>query len=313
MGSSSLSAPIEHFLAMEPCIVTTEGRRPTSRTLETVVVAHQQQGGGGLSWERKVELLKQMARGFRWLHGNSELSRCGLTHRDLKPANVLVKDVGGGADQIKIADFGSAKLRSKDTRATTGGIGTEGWIAPESMGSEGATPAGDIFSLGLVFFFVLSGGRHVFGEDLRKRARKMIKFAGPDPDDSDDDDDVAAVDERVRKAVREGLRGCGAEDEGESAAELLCAMLRRAPSARPTAEEVAKHGVFRAALDSFSCPLSLEVMKDPVVCADGQTYERSEIEAWFATGKTTSPLTGVELESRALIPNVALRRAIAES
>ena len=51
-------------------------------------------------------------------------------------------------------------------------------------------------------------------------------------------------------------------------------------------------------------------MTDPVVCADGNTYERSTIEAWFKTGNTTSPLTGVELESTSLIPNVLMRKVI---
>ena len=51
-------------------------------------------------------------------------------------------------------------------------------------------------------------------------------------------------------------------------------------------------------------------MTDPVVCADGNTYERSTIEAWFGTGNTTSPLTGVELESTSLIPNVLMRKVI---
>ena len=66
-------------------------------------------------------------------------------------------------------------------------------------------------------------------------------------------------------------------------------------------------------LDSFQCPLTMEVMTDPVITADGQTYERTEIEKWFALGNRTSPLTGEELPSTNLLPNIALRTVIRES
>ncbi len=63
-------------------------------------------------------------------------------------------------------------------------------------------------------------------------------------------------------------------------------------------------------LDSLQCPLTMEVMRDPVMAADGQTYERVEIEKWFEKGNRTSPLTGAELPSTVLMPNIALRKAI---
>ena len=66
-------------------------------------------------------------------------------------------------------------------------------------------------------------------------------------------------------------------------------------------------------LDSFQCPLTMEVMTDPVITADGQTYERTEIESWFARGERTSPLTGAELPNTNLTPNIALRNAIQEN
>ena len=63
-------------------------------------------------------------------------------------------------------------------------------------------------------------------------------------------------------------------------------------------------------LNSFHCPLTMEMMRDPVMTADGQTYERREIASWFALGNRTSPLTGAELPSTNLTPNTALRKAI---
>ena len=46
-----------------------------------------------------------------------------------------------------------------------------------------------------------------------------------------------------------------------------------------------------------------------MICADGQTYDREHIEAWFAENDT-SPNTGLPLESHILIPNIALRSLI---
>ena len=63
--------------------------------------------------------------------------------------------------------------------------------------------------------------------------------------------------------------------------------------------------------DQFVCPITTEVMTDPVMAADGQSYERSAIERWLTT-KQTSPLTGGELEHSYLVPNHLLRRHIRE-
>lgn len=62
----------------------------------------------------------------------------------------------------------------------------------------------------------------------------------------------------------------------------------------------------------FRCPISLELMCDPVTVCTGQTYDRSSIESWVATGNTTCPVTRVPLSDFTLIPNHTLRRLIQE-
>lgn len=63
---------------------------------------------------------------------------------------------------------------------------------------------------------------------------------------------------------------------------------------------------------SFNCPVTMELMEDPVVCADGHTYERSAIEAWLHVhgSNSTSPVTGLPLAHTHLVPNFALRSSI---
>jgi hypothetical protein len=64
--------------------------------------------------------------------------------------------------------------------------------------------------------------------------------------------------------------------------------------------------------DAFLCPISQELMAEPVMAADGHSYEKAEIEKWFATGKQTSPMTNSAMASRALTPNHTLKSQIRE-
>ena len=64
--------------------------------------------------------------------------------------------------------------------------------------------------------------------------------------------------------------------------------------------------------DEYVCPITQDVMIDPVIAADGHTYERAAIARWFEAGKRTSPKTGGELESTALLPNHLVRRLVLE-
>lgn len=63
---------------------------------------------------------------------------------------------------------------------------------------------------------------------------------------------------------------------------------------------------------SFKCPITHDVMRDPVVTQDGHVYEREAIQEWFRRGHRSSPVTGMMLPNLALLPEVPLRRAIEE-
>ena len=67
----------------------------------------------------------------------------------------------------------------------------------------------------------------------------------------------------------------------------------------------------RSLPSSFFCAISHSVMRDPVVCADGMTYERAYIESWLLA-HDTSPLTNQPLAHKLLVPNIALKQAIDE-
>lgn len=62
--------------------------------------------------------------------------------------------------------------------------------------------------------------------------------------------------------------------------------------------------------DELLCPITREVMKDPVIAADGYTYDRSAIRAWLESGKDRSPMTNAVLAHRNLTPNRTLKMLI---
>ncbi|KAL4385227.1 hypothetical protein GQ457_15G000790 [Hibiscus cannabinus] len=62
--------------------------------------------------------------------------------------------------------------------------------------------------------------------------------------------------------------------------------------------------------EDFRCPISLELMIDPVTVSTGQTYDRSSIQKWLKAGHTICPKTGEKLTSTELVPNTNLRKLI---
>lgn len=82
---------------------------------------------------------------------------------------------------------------------------------------------------------------------------------------------------------------------------------------REAADRVAKRRdellLSAAARDSLTCPITHQLMEEPVTCVDGHTYERGAIERWLRD-HNTSPKTGLPLARRDLVPNFALRAAV---
>lgn len=78
------------------------------------------------------------------------------------------------------------------------------------------------------------------------------------------------------------------------------------------AQKMAERDVPEGAIpDSFICPITQELMRDPVLLiADSQTYERSALKEWFDTGRRISPMTGLPVGSTNIKRNFALKTAI---
>ncbi|ODM87232.1 Serine/threonine-protein kinase/endoribonuclease IRE1 [Orchesella cincta] len=120
-----------------------------------------------------VEVLRQVTVGLKWLHENR------IVHRDLKPENILLTR---NPVKVKISDFGLSRciVDGKSAVSTSSLVsGTQGWVAPEILlqainpGSHQRqgkfTYASDIFALGCVYYYVLTDGKHAFGDSIRSQ------------------------------------------------------------------------------------------------------------------------------------------------
>ena len=86
--------------------------------------------------------------------------RRGIVHRDIKPANVIVTTADDGRELVKVLDFGLAvDLRLAERNITTPGtlIGTVAYMAPEQTDGRAASPATDVFALGVLLYELVTG------------------------------------------------------------------------------------------------------------------------------------------------------------
>ncbi|QIK67904.1 serine/threonine protein kinase [Nocardioides sp. HDW12B] len=107
-------------------------------------------GGRSLDPRKAAELIAQAATGLEAAH------RLGIVHRDIKPGNLLVTPDG----QVKITDFGISRAADAVPLTQTGQvIGTPHYLSPEQAEGKEATPASDVYALGVVLYECLAGQR----------------------------------------------------------------------------------------------------------------------------------------------------------
>ncbi|XP_041017718.1 serine/threonine-protein kinase/endoribonuclease IRE1b isoform X2 [Juglans microcarpa x Juglans regia] len=157
-----------------------------------------------------LKLMRDVVSGLAHLH------ELGIIHRDLKPQNVLI--IKERSFCAKLSDMGISKRLSGGMSSLTQhatGCGSSGWQAPEILLHGRQTRAVDLFSLGCVLFFCVTGGKHPYGDSIER--------------------DVNIVNKRKDLFLVENI---------PEAVDLFSHLLHPIPDMRPRAMDVLHHPFF---------------------------------------------------------------------
>ena len=129
------------------------------------------QNGRRLEWRETLRIGVEVCRALKHAHD------CGVIHRDLKPANLLLTQ----DEQIKLTDFGIAKLFGHTQMTALGGVlGTADYMAPEQAEGRPVTPRSDLYSLGSVLYALLTGRPPFRGKSMGE-VLHLLRYAEPKP------------------------------------------------------------------------------------------------------------------------------------
>ena len=134
------------------------------RTLEDAA-----KSGERLTLERVCEIGQQIAEALGYAHRN------GVVHRDIKPANILLTSVAThGIERPKITDFGVAKLAAGSTTVSGQMLGTPAFMPPEQFTGGPVDGRADIFSLGVILYWLATGDQPFPGETVTSVSYKVV-------------------------------------------------------------------------------------------------------------------------------------------
>jgi eukaryotic-like serine/threonine-protein kinase len=183
--------------------------------------------GRRFNWREVSSIAIQLSHALKHAHDH------GIVHRDIKPANILL----AGNDQVKLADFGIARLFGTTQLTTAGGVlGTADYMSPEQAEGRPVTAKCDQYSLGGVMYALLAG-RPPFTAKNLPQMLQLQRFANPEP---------------VRRY---------APDTPEQLERVIMQLLSKEPAQRfPNTQVLARHlqalvmALTRPAADDFALP-----------------------------------------------------------
>eukprot|EP00873_Tetraselmis_striata_P010696 jgi/Tetstr1/430960/TSEL_020715.t1 len=254
---------------------------------------------GDVAWNVRLRMMYDACVGLLFLHNSSP----AIMHRDFKPSNILLSQSG----MAKLGDVGLAKeapLGGSRLSTHSSVVGSLGFIDLQYLNTGVYRAASDVYSVGVTLLLVLLGRTDATGV-----VSEMV-------DARADGDEMDILDRRP---------GAGSWDM-EKAARVMSLALQCVHSShlrRPTLEAVveqlsefkdavpANQGSSMSATSSgpaalnmeewLTCPLSMDLMEDPVLAEDGWTYERAMIQEHLRH-RAVSPMTNLPIGT-ALMPN----------
>ncbi|MDA8016181.1 MAG: protein kinase [Thermoanaerobaculia bacterium] len=120
---------------------------------------------GALNLERAYDITIQVAQGLAAAH------RAGIVHRDVKPGNIMVMDDG----RVKVLDFGIAQLADVEHALGDQVVGTIPYMSPEQLRKRPLDRRTDLWSLGIVFHYMLTGKKPFKGPNQKETRRAILR------------------------------------------------------------------------------------------------------------------------------------------
>ncbi len=138
---------------------------------------------GPLAQARSVAIITQVLSALGFAHAS------GIVHRDIKPSNVMVL----AGDQVKVADFGIARLEASEFTIVGDLLGTPAYMAPEQLSGGPIDHRTDLFATGVILFEMLTGVKPFRGKSITEIISFMEK-RGPE--------DIRALNPAVPEAMK---------------------------------------------------------------------------------------------------------------
>jgi len=108
----------------------------------------------GMDFGRAANIVRQIGKALSVAHDR------GILHRDLKPENVMLQQLDDGDEQVKIIDFGIAKVKDSVIAMSTGGnatVGTAAYMSPEQLSAVTVTSASDVYNFAIMAYEMVTG------------------------------------------------------------------------------------------------------------------------------------------------------------
>jgi serine/threonine-protein kinase len=120
--------------------------------------------GERFSQARAIDIVRQVLLAFDYTHGH------GIIHRDIKPANIFITPQG----EVKIADFGIARIENSELTQMGSVLGTPNYMSPEQCAGQAIDNRSDLFSIGIVFYELLTGEKPFQGNSMHAVMHKIV-------------------------------------------------------------------------------------------------------------------------------------------
>jgi serine/threonine-protein kinase len=213
--------------------------------------------------------------------------RAGVWHRDIKPANIIVTDTG----QLKLTDFGIARIEARAITMVTSVMGTPGYIAPEQYTGQVLDHRIDIFAAGVLLYRMLTGNSPFSGTAEASMYRTVNEDPLP-PSQATGGKRGTIFDAVVAKALAKKP-----EDRFHSAADFRRALLDAAGDARSAGHS--QNAAGDMALPTQTVPLT-EARTQPTLSSGGALLRAATVGGW-----DVSALAPIELALASLLGPMA--------